>query len=84
MLAAPIPIEKATYPLREFVILPETLAAAPVPVVTFTLAPSSRPLAEDYILQVGMPADTEGLFAVCIFATITDEQLAALARALTE
>lgn len=71
-------------PLREFVVLPETIAALPVPIVTFTLAPGSRPLAEDYILDTGVSLRKQDLVAVCVFATITDEQLAAMARVLTE
>lgn len=83
VLAAPLRTAGDS-PRREWVVLPETAARLPVPVVSVYVASGSHPLAADYTMVPGLPSDTGGLVAVCVFSTIPDEQLAALARALTD
>ncbi len=69
-------------PSREYVVLPERFSSTPVPIACFFKAPTWKPFAEDYVIRMGIPKDTEGLRAVCVFMTATDAQLEEFFRTL--
>lgn len=78
------PIEYHAEPkvIRQFLVLPERCAAAPVPIACVFKAPTWKPFAEDYIIRMGIPKDTQGLRAVCVFMSATDAQLEELFKTL--
>jgi hypothetical protein len=78
----PAPIPREFRFSREYVVLPESLAKQPVPVMSVYKAKTWKPFAEDYVFRLGPPTTTEGLRAVCVFMTATDEQLRSIATAM--
>lgn len=83
-LGAPIPWGKDGSRRREYLAIPELLASKPIPMVSIYKAETWKPFAEDYVIRVGPPTQTEGLRAVCVFMTATDEQLTDVLRFFTD
>ena len=81
VLPAPRP-DGVAAPNREYVIVPESLATFAVPVLCAYKSKSWKPLAEDFVFRIGPPTTTDGLRAVCVFMTCTDEQLREVVAAM--
>jgi hypothetical protein len=58
------------------------LARQPILIISVCKATTWKPIAEDYVFRIGPPTTAEGLRAVCLFMTASDEQLNSVADAM--
>lgn len=79
----PIRVDEVSELQRQFIVLPERCAnSSEVPVVCIYKDKTWKPFSEDYVIRMGNPSTTEGLRAVCVFMSATQDQLEALFRAI--
>ena len=67
-------------PVREWLVIPETIRQLPVPIVSVYVDPATPAFAEDFIIHSGAPQSAVGLRAVCVMSSCTDEQLQSLVK----
>lgn len=82
VLVKPLQIPISSTPKREYVALPESLGRQSIPIVSIYKSKTWKPLAEDYEFRIGPPTTTDGLRAVCVFMTCSDDQLRKVGAAM--